>query len=64
MGMFFGLKPGTAYLHSNTDGRWNISINCDVGMLTIPPELQKKIEELKKTLGDPPKDLEYGYMKD
>lgn len=31
---------------------------------TMPPEYKKQLEELKEALGEPPKDLEYGYMKD
>jgi hypothetical protein len=30
----------------------------------MPSECERRIEELKQELGDPPDDLEWGYMKD
>ncbi len=59
------LKPGTWYLESKLDPRWNCRGRAElVGMFTCPPEAEEKIEELKKTLGDPPADLRWGYWKD
>jgi hypothetical protein len=64
MGMFVGLKPGTWWIRSEKDPRWNADGKGQVGMFGRPAEAEAKVEELKKTLGDPPEDLEWGYMKD
>ena len=59
------LKSGTWSLHSKTDSRWNCWGQSEfVGMFEPPQECKDKIEELKKTLGEPPDDLAYSYMKD
>ena len=64
MGMF-GPKPGSWWLSSNEDSRWNCSGDSPfVGGFTMPDECEAKLEELKKKYGEPPKDLEWGYMKD
>lgn len=60
-----GPTKGFWYLNSNTDSRWNSSGNSDrVGGFAMPYEAKEKLNELKKHLGDPPKDLEWGYDKD
>jgi hypothetical protein len=66
MGFLSGImvRQGTWWLNSKSDPRWNSDGRSQVGGLEIPEECQKKIDELKQTLGDPPKDLEWGYMKD
>jgi len=58
------ISKGTAWLRSAKDTRWNVSITCWVGGGIMPSELEDKIKELKKKYGNPPKDLQYGYMKD
>jgi hypothetical protein len=62
--MMFGLREGSWWISSKEDPRWNASGHSDVGGFSIPPEAEKKIEALKKELGDPPDDLTWGYMKD
>jgi hypothetical protein len=65
MAMFGGLREGSWWLDSKSDPRWNAQGRGYVGMLSIPPDAQKAIDEIKKELGEePPEDLEYGYMKD
>jgi hypothetical protein len=59
------LVQGTWWLSSKSDPSWNCSGRSEeVGMFGVPKECQDKIEELRVTLGDPPKDLGFGYMKD
>lgn len=58
------IRHGTWWIASKTDPRWKASGRGEVGMFAKPPEVDTKIAELKVTLGDPPDDLEWGYMKD
>jgi len=64
MGMIKPTSEGSWWLHSKKDPRWNVSGRAMVGSFMRPSECDNKIEELKKELGDPPDDLEWGYMKD
>ena len=64
MGMF-GPREGSWWLNCPSDPRWNCGgRSLNVGGFAVPAETTAKIEELKKTLGEPPEDLEFGYMKD
>lgn len=63
MGLIKLLKPGCAYLRSESDQRWNDSVECDVGGLVMPKELQEKIDKFKELYGKPPKDLTWEYHK-
>ena len=64
MGMF-GPKKGSWWIKSASDPRWNADGRSYVGMFSMPPEAKRKIEKLKKKLGEePPEDLEWGYFKD
>jgi hypothetical protein len=58
------MRPGTWWIRSAKDPRWKASGAGDVGMFARPTEVDTKIEELKRSLGDPPDDLEWGYVKD
>jgi hypothetical protein len=59
------MAPGTWWIRSMKDPRWNASgPSPAVGMFGRPPEVDDKIADLKKTYGDPPDDVEWGYMKD
>lgn len=59
------MRPGTWWIRSASDPRWKASGHSDiVGMFMRPPEVDSKLSELTKVLGDPPDDLEWGYMKD
>jgi hypothetical protein len=60
----FHPKEGSWWLRSKKDPRWNCSGRADVGGLVMPYECEKKLEELKEKYGEPPEDLEWGYMKD
>ena len=52
-------------MSSKTDPKWNASGHSDyVGGFGIPIDCKNKIEFLKKSLGEPPEDLIWGYMKD
>ena len=56
---------GTWSLKSSSDPRWNTQGIGAVGDFEIPALAKDAIEVLKNKLGcDPPKDLEYFYMKD
>lgn len=58
------MRSGTWWIASKADPRWKANGRGKVGMFAKPPEVVAKIEELKRSLGEPPDDLEYGYMKD
>ncbi len=56
-------REGEWWLRSRKDPRWNCSGSGYVGGFCMPPDCKQRVEELKKILGEPPDDLEYGYMK-
>ena len=58
------LKMGTWWLKSEKDPRWNFEAKGHVGLFGKCQAAIDKEEELKKELGEPPDDLEFGYMKD
>lgn len=62
----FGPKPGSWYLYSEIDPRWDATGRCEDLVVTagMPKECREKLEDLKQKLGDQPEDLEYGVMKD
>lgn len=64
MGIFSPVREGSWWLHSEKDPRWNCTGRAGVGGFVIPQECKNKIEQLKQTLGEPPDDLKWGYMKD
>jgi len=55
---------GTWWLRSKEDPRWDCSGRDDVGSFVMSNKCKEKLEELKKLYREPPKDLEFGYMKD
>jgi hypothetical protein len=57
-------NSGTWWLRSESDPRWNTSGTSTVGGFEMCSEAKNALESLKRRLGDPPKDLEHGYMKD
>ena len=59
------MRSGSWWLKSESDPRWNAHGSDNYcGGFVMPKECEKKVKELKKELGLPPDDLEYGYMKD
>ena len=58
------MRPGTWSIRSESDPRWRTSGRAVVGMFADPPEIDAHITELTKLHGEPPADLEWGYMKD
>ena len=59
------MKQGSWWLTSQSDSRWNINGTGSVGMFSMPSEAQEFIDKKKKELNkEPPRDLEFGYMKD
>ena len=58
------LKEGTWNLHSEIDPRWNCSGRSLCGKFIMPDECRSKQRELEQSLGDPPDDLSWGYVKD
>jgi len=58
------MRPGTWWIASKKDPRWSAHGQGDVGMFATPTEAKAKLAELTKIYGDPPDDLEFGYMKD
>lgn len=57
------LSEGTWWMYSESDPRWDRSGRGLVGMFSYRQQEQLR-DELKETLGDPPDDLMFGYMKD
>jgi hypothetical protein len=62
----FGIKSGSWWLSSESDPRWNCDGRAEYLAFTAgtPSEVTDRIEALRKTLGEPPADLEYRAMKD
>lgn len=60
------MAPGSWWVRSDSDPRWNGSgSGALVGMFQRPAEVDAHVEAKKKELKiDPPKDAEWGYMKD
>jgi len=58
------LHPGTWWIRSESDPRWNTSGRADVGLFTKPSQLEERMKTLQQKLGEPPSDLEWGYEKD
>lgn len=58
-------KSGNWWIISKVDPRWNKNGHCAFcGGFEMPDECKAVFEQLKTQLGDPPSDLEWGYMKD
>lgn len=65
MGMFIGMRPGSWWVRSKSDPRWNLDGHGNVGMFSCPEEATYLLAEVIQRLGeDPPDDLEWGYLKD
>lgn len=64
MGLIKLLRDGSWWVRSVQDPRWNGNGSGQVGAYTVPSEAQTHIDRCKETLGEPPADLEIGYMKD
>lgn len=64
MSWFSPLRNGSWWISSKSDLRWNCHGVGFVGGFTMPTECAAKLEQLKKKYGEPPEDLEWGYMKD
>jgi hypothetical protein len=61
----FGPVPGTWWIRSESDPRWSDTGSAQVGGFMRPSEVDRAIERLRKELGgEPPADLEWGYVKD
>jgi hypothetical protein len=62
----FGPKPGTWYVSSKSDPRWDANGRTEQMLFSVgtPPELDKHLAQKMKELGDPPDDLEWEGMKD
>ncbi len=59
-------RPGTWKLSSESDPRWNCHGRVDRLVISegLHPDVQAKIEELKKQYGEQPDDLHYSAWKD
>jgi hypothetical protein len=58
------IHEGNWWLHSASDSRWNCGGRGIVGGGVMPSACTQKVEELKISLGEPPDDLEWEYIKD
>jgi hypothetical protein len=59
-----GISEGTWWVRSESDPRWNFEGRALVGMYGKPSGVDIHIAKMTPLLGDPPQDLEWGYMKD
>jgi len=66
MGMIKLASSGSWWLSCESDPKWNCNGHTPLaGGFLMPSECKSKLEELKKKFKEePPKDLEWGYMKD
>ncbi len=55
---------GTWWVSSKSNPKWDKSGVTEVGGFVMPREAKEHVKNMKKKLGKPPKDLEWGYMKD
>jgi hypothetical protein len=51
------IRPGVWWIESKKDPRWRASGRGEVGLFARPSEVDAKIEELRRSLGEPPDDL-------
>lgn len=59
------VKPGVWWFASKSDPRWNAEGRTPNLVLSVglPPEANRKLDELVRRLGRVPADLEFGCMK-
>jgi hypothetical protein len=62
--MFQLTMEGTWWIRCPSDPRWDTSGRAQVGGFIKPKEVQDHLDAKQKELGEVPKDLEWGYMKD
>ena len=55
---------GKWVMWSDKDPRWNAEGTSEIGGDRMPDEVKAKADELKKTLGEPPDDLNWTYKLD
>jgi len=61
----FEPRLGTWILYSQMDERWNCSGRAvNHSSFVIPKEAEQMFWELKSNIGEPPDDLEWGYVAD
>ena len=59
------MRAGSWWLSSKSDKRWNTHGTADfIGGLKMPQECKQALKNLRQKYGEPPADLEWGYMKD
>ena len=58
------LTPGTWWLQSSLDPRWNATDKALVGGFVMPEECQARLTQLEQQYGPRPIDLVFGYEKD
>ena len=57
-------RPGTWWISSKSDPRWNVSGEADfVSILAMPKEVKNAKRRLMRRLGKAPADLEWGILK-
>lgn len=66
MSMFFDAHRSGSWSYTSTsDPRWNCSGRTNTNAFFGPcPEAEQALKDKRKTLGKPPRDLEFSYMKD
>lgn len=57
-------REGTWWIESKTDKRWNCGGRAYASVLSASRLIEDKIDELTRRYGDPPDDIEVGFMKD
>ena len=61
MALFKLVRPGTWWVRSASDPRWNAQGTAASSIDRIPPQAAAHVDALRPTLGEPPADLEVGF---
>ena len=63
MALFKLVRPGTWWVRSASDPRWDAQGTASSSADTIPPQANGHVEQCRRTLGEPPPDLEVGFTR-
>ena len=61
MALFKLVRPGTWWVRSASDPRWDAQGTASSSVDRIPPQANAHVEACRRTLGEPPADLEVGF---
>ena len=61
MALFKLVRPGTWWVRSVSDPRWNARGTAASSVDRIPVQANAHVDACRRTLGEPPDDLEVGF---